>query len=186
MSEYIDLAFFSSYTRTTYDNTTTPTDTEVQAFIDLSEQEINENTGRTWGTKTITDEIHDSPGPEIYLKNYPVISVTEVRDKELNVLVEGIDNDYSINGSYITLNNIYNRVYVDYTSGYTLVRADAKMLTTLLTINKVRQSQSSNASNSKKIQVGPITIEKGLGTQTVLNIDSDITKYEKRLRRLIR
>ena len=38
MGDYIDLEFFQSYTRTIYSSTTTPTDSEVETFIELSEQ----------------------------------------------------------------------------------------------------------------------------------------------------
>jgi len=189
MGDYIDLAFFESYTRTTYDGTTTPTDTEVNLYIDMSEDEINEVTGRSWASTTYTDELYDCPNYEILLKNYPVISVTEVKNKNGDVLTEGIDDDYIVDGDFIVFNKRKSnpdRVYVTYNAGYSQVRADVQLLTTLLTIQKVRQSQSANDSNSKKIKVGPITIDKELGMQTVINLDSDVEKYWKRLRRLIR
>lgn len=190
MGNYIDLAYVSAFTRTTYDATTTPTATTVNEYIDLSEQEINEFTGRTWGLETNTDEMHRNPKHSILLRNYPVISVTSVKDSDMNVLTEGIENDYIVDGDFIIFNenkpSPKKRVYVTYQSGYSPVRADAVNLTTLLVTSKIRQSQQSAASSSKRIQIGPITIDKALGTNTILNLDSDIEMYKKRLRRLVR
>ena len=190
MGDYITLEFFQSYTRTTYDETTTPTATEVEGYITESERLINEKTGRTWGLKTNVNELYDLPNYEVLLKNYPVIAVSEVRDGDGNVLTEGIDEDYIVDSEDFIIFNPDNskpsRVYVDYTSGYTTVRSDAKRLALLYTIQQVSQSESTAGTNSKMIKVGPITIQKELGMQTILNLDSDIKKYERALRSIVR
>ena len=189
MGDYIDLAFLESFTKIDYSADTDYTDDEVNEFIDLSEQMINERTGRTWGLKTNTSELYDLPKKETLLKNYPVISVTEIVDGDGNTLVNGIDDDYIVDDEFIIWNpnnTLPNRVYITYTSGYNPVRAVVKRLALLLTIQQLTQGGSSSTSNSKSIKVGPITIQKSLGMQTMLNLDSDVDRYWKQIRRLIR
>jgi len=189
MGNYIDITLVEEYLGQTFDATTTPTSTTLNKFIDLSEQEINEVTGRNWGEETINSETHDYPKYDILLNKYPVINVTEVKDKDGNILTEGIDSDYIVDGDFIVLNknnSLPLRIYVTYTAGYTNVRSDAKMLTLLLTLKKLKQSDSSQTSNTTSITVGSISLTKKLGMSTVLNLEDDIEKYYKRLRRLIR
>ena len=189
MAEYIDLDFFQDYVRATFDGTTTPTADTVQEYIDLGKQQIEEKTGRTWDLQTNTNELYDNPGNEIYLKHYPVLNVSEVRDKDNSVLTYGIDEDYIIDGDFVVFNplkSVPGRVYVDYTSGYDPVRVDAKWLNVLYAIKNMKQSESTTDSNSRRITVGPISLDKGLGLNTVINLDQDIQKYERTLRRLIR
>lgn len=189
MGRYIDLDFFQEYTRTTYTSETTPTSSFVESLIELSEQEIDEKSGRTWDSETHTSELYDEPQRELLLKNYPVISVSSVVDGDDVTLTEGIDEDYTVDGDFIVFNKtktVPDRVYVTYTSGYSGVRTAAQILATLLTIKKIRQSQSTKYSNTKTIKLGSITIDKSLGLQTVLTLDKDIDFYWRQLRRLVR
>lgn len=189
MGDYIDLDFFQSYTRTTYGATTTPTATFVNTLIDDSEQEIDEYTGRSWGQTTYPDELHDEPLANILLKNTPVLSVTSVEKKDGTVLTEGIDEDYIVDGDFIIFNKDKSRpdrVLVTYSAGYNPVRADVKMLTTLLTLSKIIQSESATADNTESISVGPISITSRLGLSSTINIEKDIEKYKRRLRRIVR
>lgn len=189
MAEYIDLDFFSRYMRTTYDGSSIPTDVTIQEYIDLAQQQVEEKTGRTWDLETNVNELHDNPGCEIYLNNYPVLNVSEVRNKEGTPLTFGIDEDYIIDGDFIVFNPLKSfpdRAFVDYTSGFTTVRSEAKWLTTLYTAQKTSQSLSTTDSNSRRITVGPISLDKGLGVNTITNLDVDIKLYEKALRRLVR
>ncbi len=189
MAEYIDMTFFEAYVRTEYDGTTTPTDTVVQEYIDLAQQQVEEKTGRTWDLKTNVNEMYDKPFNEIYLKNYPVLNVSEIRNKEGTALTYGIDDDYIIEGDFVVFNPLKSnpdRVFVDYTSGYTTVRAEAKWLTVLYTVQKLSQSASTTDSNSRRITVGPISLDKTLGMNTIVNLELDIKTYERALRRLVR
>jgi len=188
MGDYIDLEFFQNYTRTLYDGTTTPTSTTVETYIDLSEQEINETTRRTWGVTVYTNELYDLPNQELLLKNYPVSSVSSIKLSDDTVLTEGIDEDYIIDGDFVLFNKnkyIPDRVYVTYTK-YNEVRSAVKMLTTLLTLQKLIQSESSTTDNTESISIGPISLTTAIGTSQVVNLDYDINKYWKQLRRLIR
>jgi len=186
MGDYIDLEFFQNYTQTTYDGTTTPTATFVETLIDESEDYINEETNRTWGVSTNVNELYDIPPQELLLNNYPVLSVSEIRDKNGDELTEGIDNDYVVEGNFVRFINCQARVYIDYTSGYTTVPIKVKMLAMLLTLGKVVQGGSSSSSNSKGIKVGPISITKQLGTQTVINLDKDIKEQWRQVKRLLK
>ena len=190
MGEYITLAFIENLTNIDFSTDTDYTDEDINEFIDLSEQQINENTGRTWGLETHTNELYDSPYKEFSLNSYPLVTFTQMRDGDGVVLVNGIDDDYIIDKEDFVVFNPCgirpSRVYVDYTSGYTNVRADARMLNYLMVLAMISQGGSSSGTNSKTIKVGPIVIQKALGMQTVINLDSDIKTYETKLRRLIR
>lgn len=187
MGDYIDLEDVQEFARTTYDNTTTPTDVQVNEYIDRAEAKINQRTGRTWGINSQT-EIYDSPDYDLLLKQYPVLTITSVKNKEGDTLILGIDEDYIIDGDFIVFNpnkTRPTRATVEYTSGYDPVREDAAELNLLLVISKIRQSQSTTGTNSKKIKVGPIEIDKALGIQTVINLDNDIASLWRALRRLV-
>lgn len=189
MGDYIDLEDFQKFTRTTYTESTVPTADYVNELIDESEAEINEDTGRTWKVESYVDELYDLPQDEVLLKNYPIITVSLIKDGDLNELTEGIDEDYTVDGDFIVWNKNKikpDRCYITYTAGYTGVRKAAKRLTELLTVQKLSQSDSSSQNNTKSVKLGPISIDKALGMQTVVNLDSDIKRYWKKLRRLIR
>jgi hypothetical protein len=188
MGDYITLEDVESFTRIDYDETTTPTDTEINKYIDEAELLINQNTGRTWGVETKT-EIYNNPDYNLLLKNYPVITVASVLDASGQPLDEGIDDDFTVDGDFIVFNPLKmrpSRVTVEYTSGYGPVRQAAAKLAMLLVVSNIKQSESTTGTNSKLIKVGPITIDKAIGVQTTLNLDSDMNKHWKSLRRLIR
>lgn len=188
MGNYIDKTFFEDYTQQTFDNNTTPTSTFLNQLIDDSEAEINDTTGRKWDLQTYTDEIYDSPESEVLLENTPVQTVTSVKDKDGTVLTEGYDNDYIVDGDFIVFKgkSVPERIQVTYNAGWSPVNTNVKMLATLLTIKKLKQGESYAQDNTEAITVGPISITSELSMNTVLNLDSDIDYYWKKVRRLIR
>jgi len=198
MGRYISLAFFESFTRTNYTTLTTPTEAEVEEYITDSEVEIDEVTGRTWGIKYNVSELYDCPKQETLLKNTPLLLTTDATDDtdgvvivdgDDNPLVEGIDEDYIIDGDFIVFNkrkSTPSRVYISYTSGYEDTRKDAKMLTALLTLQKIIQSGTAVQDNVESISVGSISISSQIGASSTVNIDKDTQRYWKRLRKLVR
>lgn len=189
MGDYITIDDIQEFTRTTYTADTTPNIDTINNYIDRYEAMINQRTGRAWGVETHTSEVYDSPDYEILLKYYPVLTISTVTDTDGEPLTEGIDNDYTIDGDFIVFNpNTIKpkRVYVTYTSGYDPVREDVVELAILLVTSKIKQSESASGNNTNKIKLGPISIEKSLGLQTVTNIDSDIKTLWRSIRRLVR
>jgi hypothetical protein len=189
MGKYIDLDFVKEYTRTNFDETTVPSADIVEEFINISEQEIDEKSGKSWGLTTHTSELYDNPRRELLLKNYPVVSVDKISTINPDAdLIEGIDADYIVDGDFIVFNKnkpVPTRVYVTYDAGYEEVRGAAKMLATLLTIKKIKQS-ASYKSNANNVRIGVISLTRNMGAQNMLNLDKDVDFYWKQLRRLVR
>ena len=179
MVDYTDLAFFQAYTRTTFDNTTTPTDTEIQELINMSNAEVEELTGRRWDRVDGYVQKIDSPNELELLKMRPVLNIQSVVDANNNpVDYEIVDRDF------IKLSKLVP-VTITYDYGYDTPPTAVKMLATLYTLQKVVQGGSAASDNTASITVGPISITSSLGMTSVINLDSDIKKYENRLRRLI-
>jgi len=179
MVDYIDLAFFQSYTRTTFDATTSPTSDEVNTLISLSSQEIDELTGRTWNRVNGHVENITPNSKLVLLSKTPVLSITSVVDNNGDAVSYTIkDRDF------IELDKQVD-IVVTYDYGYDNIPAAIKMLTTLYTLQKVMQGGSASNDNTESIRVGPISIKSSIGLSTIVNLSSDIKKYENRVRRLI-
>lgn len=179
MVDYIDLAFFQNYTRTTFDGTTDPTDAQVQILIDMGNQEVEDLTGRTWNRTNDEVEYVESPTSRILLSNTPVLNITSVVD------ADGNDVSYTqVNRDLIELDKLVP-VTITYDHGYDNVPIAIKKLATLYTLQMSVQGGSASSDNTESISVGPISIASKVGLSTVVNLDSDVKKYEKKVRRLI-
>ena len=180
MVDYIDLDFFQNYTRTIFDATTDPTDTQIGLLITLASAEIDELTGQTFGTTVGQTQYIENPIKEELLDNVPVLSITSVVD------ANGDDISYTIvDRDFIQLDKLVP-VTITYDYGYVTPPVAVKMLTTLYVLQKVIQGGSSSADNTESISVGPISLSTGVGMSTVVNLESDPKKYEQRVRRLVR
>lgn len=180
MVDYIDLDFFQAYTRTTFDGTTDPTDVQIGMLISLASQEVDELTGRVWNRVDGHTEYIESPKSEELLSNRPILNIQSVVDEDGNPV------DYTIvDRDFIKIHK-NTPVTITYDYGYDVIPAAIKMLTTLYTLQKQVQGASASQDNTESISVGPISISSGVGLSTVVNLDSDIKKYENRVRRLLR
>ncbi len=180
MVDYIDLEFFQNYTRSTFDATTDPTDAQINLLISLSSAEIDELTGQTFGTTVGHTQYIENPINEELLERVPVLSITSVVDNN------GNDVSYTmVDRDFIKLDKKVP-VTITYDYGYTTPPVAVKMLTTLYTLQKVIQGGSSGADNTESISVGPISLSTGVGLSTVVNLDTDVKKYEQRVRNLVR
>ena len=179
MVDYIDLEFFQNYTRTIFDATTNPTDTQVQLYIDLANQEVEDLTGRVWNKVEGYAQYIESPSELELLKHTPVLAINSVVDSNGDaVSYTLVDRDL------IKLDKLVE-VTIDYDYGYELVPVAVKMLATLYTLQKSVQGASASADNTESIKVGPISISSGVGLSTVVNLQKDINKYESKIRRLV-
>ena len=179
---YTDITFFQTYTRTTYSPTTTPTDTEVQLFLDMAKAEIDELTGRDWEQHTAVETIHNPSNGLILLSDTPVIGeITSIVDENGDdVAFEQIDRDF------IQLtSSLPTKIVVTHEAGYVNVPTAIVMLNILYTIRALKQSESTTAGNSESITLGPISITNAIGTSAVIGLDSSIEKFERRIRRFI-
>ena len=180
MADYIDLTYFSNYTRTVFDSNTTPTDTQVQQYIDDANQEVEDLTGRVWDRVDGHVEYIDAPKQLQLLSMRPVLGVTSVQD------LNGNDVSFSVvDRDFIKLDT-RGPVNVTYDYGYDNVPIAIKKLATLYTLRSSIQGASASADNTESISVGPISISSSVGLSTVVNLESDIKTYESRVRRLIR
>lgn len=179
---YTDISFFQTYTRTTYNETTTPTSTEVQLFLDMAKAEIDELTGRDWEQHTAVETIHNPTDGLILLSDTPVIGdVTSVVNSDGDdVAFEQIDRDF------IQLStSLPTKLVVTYEAGYVNVPTAIIMLNILYAIRAMKQSESTTAGSSSSISLGPISITNSIGTSTIIGLDSSIDTFEKRVRRFI-
>ena len=179
MVDYIDLAFFSSYTQRTYDSTTSPTDTQIQLLIDLANEQIDEFTGKSWGKIVGYVEHFDDPNKIELLSKTPVLKVTSVKD------VNGNDISYTIVDKDFIRFDKEVELDVTYDYGYETTPTSIKMLATLYTLEKMLQGNSSSDDNTSEIKVGPITIKNNIGLSTIVNLSKDIKRYENKIRRFI-
>lgn len=179
MVDYIDLTFFQNYTRTTFDGTSNPTDAQVQILIDMANQEVEDFTGRTWNRTDGEVEYVESPTSRLLLSNTPVLNIQSVVD------ANGNDVSYTqVNRDLIELDKLVP-VTITYDHGYDIVPVAIKKLATLYTLQMNVQGDSASADNTESISVGPISITNKVGMSTVVNLDSDVKKYEQKVRRLI-
>lgn len=180
---YTTIDFLQGYTRRVYSTTTTPTAVQVQEYIDMAEDEVNELTGRKWEVTTVTERFYAPGTNEILLDKYPVNSITSVVGPSGDaVSFEQRHQDF------VKLTGSYNVDYIDvtYQYGFTVVPAAIKWLTTLYAVQKIVQSASTSSSNTESISVGPISISNAVGRSAVINLEKDISKYESKIRRIVR
>lgn len=177
---YTDIEFLQKYTRRVYSPTTTPTNATVEEYITLAEEEVDFLTGRSWEPTTVTERIYAPSTNLILLKYYPVRSITSVTNKAGNaVSFEQRDRDF------IKVQTSSEYIDVTYEYGYDSAPSNIKWLTTLYAVKNIVSSQYST-SNTQSISVGPISISNAVGRSALANIDADIAKYEKRVKRIMR
>lgn len=180
MVDYIDLTYFSNYTRTVFDSNSDPSDTIVQQYIDDANQEVEDLTGRVWNRVDGHVEYIESPNQLQLLSKRPVLNIQSVVDNDGNpVPYTSVDRDF------IKLSKTYP-ITVTYDYGYDSVPIAVKKLATLYTLRSMTQGGSASSDNTESISVGPISISSRIGLSTIVNLESDIKTYENRIRRLIR
>ena len=180
MADYIDLAYFSSYTRTVFDSESDPTDVQMQIYIDDANQEVEDLTGRVWNRVDGYVEYIESPNELQLLSKRPVLNIQSVVDDNGDaVSYTVVDRDFIKLSKQVPIT-------VTYDYGYDNVPIAIKKLATLYALRSSVQGASAGADNTESISVGPISISSGVGLSTVVNMESDIKTYENRVRRLIR
>lgn len=151
---------------TTFSSSTTPTKTQVESFIEMNEDYIDNETMHTWREKTVTDEYHHidkltynrREGIVIWLNHRKIRTFSSSDGDKLEVWdgsdwtdyltdkTEGRNNDFWVdyNDGVIFLNTIlssylprYFDLRVTYRFGETSVKGDIKKACILLTARDV-------------------------------------------------
>ena len=73
-STYCQVADINIRLRTTIDNASTPTDTQVEDIINKQEDFIDKYTNHAWRTTTVTDEKYDYNGSRKFFLNHRKIT----------------------------------------------------------------------------------------------------------------
>jgi len=200
---YTTEANVEAYLGESFDETTTPSTSDIAIFIDWTDKLIQDYTGTAFESTAATDEILDSEGRERFkLPKRPIISVTTFEvDKaglgssnspDWEARTEGRTNSED----FVILNDegvlhfyrdapsagIQN-VRVTYNYGYSSVPKDVERLATLLVVKEILKARLADNlySSQDSISVGPINISKA-GTQStssVRELDRDIEEAWK-------
>ncbi len=177
-TKYITLDEIQAFTKTVYSDTTEPSADTMDIWINNANTKINQDTGKDWGELTYTQKL--KANKETGLFNSPVTKITTVLDSE----GEAVEYEQPENNtSFITASA---DSVVTYKAGFTGMRISAKELARCYVLQNLVQSASTSSGNTEKIKVGPIEIVKKIAISSVVNLGSDIERYENDLRRLVR
>ena len=181
---YTTEALVEAYLGEAFDGTTTPSSTDIVTFIGWSEKQIDDETGTSFTSATVTDEILDSNGSQRFrLPKRPIISVsaftvdenglgaastnwvarTEGRTNSADFVIledEGVLYFHNDTPPY----GIQN-IKTTYAYGYSAIPKDVEKLATLLVTQEIIKARlADNAYSSQDtIRVGPIMISKSGG-----------------------
>jgi hypothetical protein len=200
---YTTEANVEAYLGEAFDETTTPSTSDLTIFIGWADKLIEDYTGTAFESTAVTEEILDSEGHTRFkLPKRPIISVTTFEvDKaglgsssspDWEARTEGRTNseDFVIledEGILHFHNDIpsvgIQNVRITYNYGYSTVPKDVERLATLLVVKEILKARLADNlySSQDSISVGPINISKA-GTQStssVRELDRDIEEAWK-------
>jgi hypothetical protein len=184
--------------QTEISGSTDPSTDEVTDFISRADALINRKTGRIWSTAT-TSEYHDirgvdveysrplrrrSPSPVIHLRNYPVVSMTFLRENTAGLgsgaswasRTEGVGGDYLVDlptgrirwHLNIPLTGRHN-IFVGYTYGVSSTPAEIQDLSaTLAALDVWRASRATaNSQGYDSVTIGNVSYSFGDAAKTI-------------------
>jgi len=96
MGNYITTSDINSYLGEDLSTDTTPTLTQVETYITRAESEIDEVTGTSWTTKTVTGELYDYDEYSVFVKNPTLAKVGRI-----DTFFTPINNQFKLNNSPI-------------------------------------------------------------------------------------
>jgi len=183
---YTTVTDVANYMRTTFDTTTTPTDVEVQNYIDDISNEIDEMTGTTFTIVTgevevITPRVSTN---KFITKKYPLLNVTKLEYNDGTEFepnwIEIPDTDFRVDGDIIiTKKNYDKQVRITYDYGHLSVSSSVKMLATLMTVKRILGSADISDNEFESVSIGPISVASNLGMQRIVTLDSEIERLKK-------
>lgn len=175
--EYTTVAEVGARMRTTFDGSSTPTATEVDAIISEQEAIINQYAGRRFDSYTVTNELHDHDGGDVIMVAEPLVSVTtlEYTTDGGDTWIEVPSTDYIVEADYQRIERKVGgssntgawprvsgqrTVRVTYSAGYSSppehITALALDMSVLAVVGTLLSSQSNEEGGD--IKVGPIEI----------------------------
>lgn len=183
---YTTINDVATYLRTTFDATTTPTDTEVQQFIDDVSAEIDDFTGTTFNVvigvvEIITPRVSTN---KFLTKRYPLLSIENLEynggtEFEPN-WIQIPTNEYRVDGDIIITKKSYDKqIRVTYTYGHNTVPTSVKELATLMTVKKILGSADVSENEFDSVSIGPISVSSNVGLNRVINLDKEIDRLKK-------
>ena len=183
---YTTVEDIESYLRTSFDSSTTPTDTQVQQYIEDVSNEIDEMVGTTFSVVSNVVEIFTPrvPSNKFLTKRYPLLSVDKLEYNNGTEFVpdwvEIDSSEYRVDGDIIYTNQYYDKqIRITYSYGHNTVPTSVKELTTLLVVKKILVSADVSENEFDKVSIGPISVASNIGLSRLVNLDSTIDKLKK-------
>lgn len=187
---YTTRAAVEAYLQTSFDSTTTPTDTEVDQWVDDVDSEIDNLTARKWSATTETDEIYDVAYDRILVNKYPLISVSDIyvnTGTEFEPTWETFASQnilYYTKGDYIIFQYPLTgkrKVRVTYTHGVSAPTASVKHLATLLVCERIIRGDDLGNGGTEDLTIGPLSIKSSVGLGRLMSIDRAIKAQKSRV-----
>jgi len=190
---YTTRANVESYLRTTFTASTTPTDTEVDAWVTAVDSEIDRITGTTWSSQPNTEILDLRVNSNRFLVGkYPLISLTSIEyndytnaDPAFNPNWVAFDNSRVLGDLIITDKTINVKqgaeVKLIYQWGHASAIPEVEFLATLLVAKKVISGDAASKSGTNSLSIGPLSITKNTGLSRLVNIDKNINEQIKRI-----
>lgn len=199
MANYCDVSDVSDELNgLTINATSTPSSTTVENWISQESELLDRETGRVWGTITVTDEVYDYDGSgSILLNHAPIISITSLK-KEVNGINAESESWVSLtegrtsSGDYYIYNDEgeiifhgsnqptagYKCIKTSYSYGYSTTNPIAKMIVAkrvaLRVISTVINGQSSEEGGSIKVDVIELSDPTTFSLDRVKQLKEDI------------
>ncbi len=188
---YTTLANVEGFFGTDFDATTTPTETQVNAYIADVDEEINNLTGTVFGTPVSNTEIVDIDGyTDVFVtEKYPIVSITSVSK---NTNADPFDTPvweavtyYNDKIRILTKDKFTGKrkLRFVYTYGFSTVPPEVEHLATLLVVNKILSGNAIGESATQSISVGPISLTNAVGLSRMVNLKTEIKEYTRKVGR---
>jgi len=188
---YTTLTNVEQFFGTTFDATTSPTLTQVNAYLADVDTEINNMTGTVFGTPVSNTEYVDIDGyNDIFVtEKYPIVAVTSISK---NTAVTAFDTPVWETVSYyndkirILTKDKFNgkrKLKFVYTYGFETIPPEVAHLATLLVVNKVLSGNAVGDSATQSISVGPISLSNSVGLSRMVNLKTEIKEYARKVGR---
>lgn len=188
---YTTITNVQEFFGTTFDGTTSPTLTQVTAYLADVDTEINNLTGTVFGTPVSNTEIIDIDGyTDIFLtEKYPIVSVTSVSKNTATdafetpvwEVIDSYNDKVRICTKY--KHNGKQKLKLVYTYGFDSIPPEVEHLATLLVVNKILSGQASGDSATQSISVGPISLSNSVGLSRMVNLKTEIKEYARKVGR---
>lgn len=191
-------------TTDSFSASTLPSLSAVTTWIQEESAQINQDTGIIWGQTSYSDVINWDGSDIIYLKNSPIISITDLLYTTANIGSAGYgltntaiaETDYT---SYEERGEVHllfgsgstkfkeglKTIQVDYSAGYAttplVIQKYASKIVALRVLNTLLSKNNHEGSNGGSVSVGSISIVEpaDFGTGSYKQLKQDVTDLER-------